>query len=73
MARIVLDVELDEDHVFAQAVKRGVLPDIIATEILAQLEGQAVDSVRWTDGVRPGNGIASRAEVTVAEDAGTAV
>ena len=60
-ASITLTLTLDEDFVFSEAIKRGVLPEIVEREIVADLECRTVDCCRWRDGIAP-DGVTSRIE-----------
>lgn len=54
-ATILLTIDLDEDFIATEAVKRGKLTDVIASEILGDLECRVVDTCRWRDGVVRGS------------------
>src|SRR5262245_52334591 len=68
-ASITLTLTLDEDFLSAQAVKRGVLPEVIEREIIADLECRVCDVCKWRDGIAP-HGVTSRVELITVQPFG---
>jgi len=61
-ATIILGITLDETYLSAEALKRGVETDVVAREVIGDLECRAHDVCRWRDGVMPREGVASHVE-----------
>jgi hypothetical protein len=60
-AAITLTIAFDEDYLVAQASKRGISTDLVAREVIGDLECRAVDCCRWRDGISPA-GVASHVQ-----------